>query len=241
MNTDVFPTECVDMELPEESSSGSPETETSISEGLTGILFVDPLPAFGDLLARHFRKVMAPRTVCSRTSVGSAARRIEKSQNFLIVTSPNLIDGTFYDLLRAVKSDSPSTRIVLWGDRVSRLIPNDDLEAVLPRALSLEGLESRLQEILNESKDPQIHETAEEPTEENGVVTSLRVSSQLSRRQLEVLILIAEGLTVRQISKRMNLSVKSVDSLKYRMMKKLNLHDRVALVRLAVREGLIDP
>jgi len=55
------------------------------------------------------------------------------------------------------------------------------------------------------------------------------------------LILITEGLTVREIAQRMNLSAKSVDSLKYRLMKRLNLHDRVGLVRLAIREGLIDP
>lgn len=63
----------------------------------------------------------------------------------------------------------------------------------------------------------------------------------LTPRQQEVLCKLAEGHTVREIAEMMQLSAKAVDSHKYRIMKKLNLNDKVRLARFAIREGMIDP
>jgi len=62
----------------------------------------------------------------------------------------------------------------------------------------------------------------------------------LTDRQREVLCLLAEGFSVKEIASMMHLSAKSVDSHKYRIMKKLKLNDRVRLARYAIREGLIE-
>ncbi|MCG6154706.1 response regulator transcription factor [Rubinisphaera margarita] len=62
----------------------------------------------------------------------------------------------------------------------------------------------------------------------------------LTNRQREVLCLLAEGFSVKEIASMMHLSAKSVDSHKYRIMKKLKLNDRVRLARYAIREGLIE-
>lgn len=64
--------------------------------------------------------------------------------------------------------------------------------------------------------------------------------SGLTRRQHEVLRYLAMGYTVKEVAKFMHLSVKSIDSHKYRIMKKLDLHDRVHLTRYAIREGLLE-
>lgn len=63
----------------------------------------------------------------------------------------------------------------------------------------------------------------------------------LTPRQLEVLRLLALGQSVKEIARRLYLSEKAVESHKYRMMKQLNIHDRVELARLAIREGLVQP
>ena len=52
---------------------------------------------------------------------------------------------------------------------------------------------------------------------------------------------LAVGLSVKDVSKKMHISVKSVDSHKYRIMQSLHIHDRVDLARLAIREGLVCP
>lgn len=61
----------------------------------------------------------------------------------------------------------------------------------------------------------------------------------LSSREREVLQLIAEGSTNKDIASRLNLSVYTVDSHRSRIMEKLNLHSANELIRFAIRNGLI--
>jgi len=62
----------------------------------------------------------------------------------------------------------------------------------------------------------------------------------LSSREREVLQLIAEGKTNKEIATGLNLSVYTVDAHRGRIMEKLNLHSVGELVRFAVRKGLVD-
>jgi len=62
----------------------------------------------------------------------------------------------------------------------------------------------------------------------------------LSSREREVLQMLAEGKTNKEIATILNLSVYTVDAHRGRIMEKLNLHSINELVRFAVRNGLID-
>ena len=62
----------------------------------------------------------------------------------------------------------------------------------------------------------------------------------LTSREREVLQLIAEGKTNKEIATALKLSVYTVDAHRGRIMEKLNLHSTGELVRFAVRKGLID-
>ena len=63
--------------------------------------------------------------------------------------------------------------------------------------------------------------------------------SLLSERELEVLKLIALGHANKEIAEMLFLSVKTVETYKTRMMEKLNLTSRAALVRFALKHGLL--
>ncbi len=63
---------------------------------------------------------------------------------------------------------------------------------------------------------------------------------RLSRREREILKLLAEGLTVKEIATRLNLSVKTVDVHKYNLMRKIDVHDRAGLIRYAIQKRLIE-
>ncbi len=65
--------------------------------------------------------------------------------------------------------------------------------------------------------------------------------ADLTERELEVLKLVAEGLTNRQIAAQLVISVKTVQSHRTNIMEKLDLHDRTDLVKYAIRRGLIEP
>jgi two-component system, NarL family, response regulator NreC len=62
----------------------------------------------------------------------------------------------------------------------------------------------------------------------------------LTSREREVLQMLAEGKTNKEIATVLNLSVYTVDAHRGRIMEKLNLHSINELVRFAVRNGLID-
>ena len=63
----------------------------------------------------------------------------------------------------------------------------------------------------------------------------------LTGREREVLQLVAEGRTTKEIAKRLGISVKTADSHRTRIMRKLDIHATAGLVRHAIRVGLIQP
>jgi len=62
---------------------------------------------------------------------------------------------------------------------------------------------------------------------------------ELTPREQEVLTYIAEGYTNREIAEALVISVKTVDRHRENIMRKLNLHNRVELVKYAIEKGLI--
>jgi two-component system response regulator NreC len=62
----------------------------------------------------------------------------------------------------------------------------------------------------------------------------------LSDREREILVLLAEGVALKDIARRLNLSAKTVEAHKYNLMRKLNLHDRAELIRYAIRKRLVE-
>lgn len=67
-----------------------------------------------------------------------------------------------------------------------------------------------------------------------------RPLQQLTTRQREILQLIAEGRNTKEIAFIVKVSTKTVEYHRTQLMDRLNIHDIPGLVRLALREGLID-
>jgi DNA-binding NarL/FixJ family response regulator len=65
--------------------------------------------------------------------------------------------------------------------------------------------------------------------------------SGLTGREFEVLKLLAEGHSIKEISKKLAIAVKTVDRHRTNIMNKLNVHSQVDLVRLAIREQIVVP
>jgi len=62
---------------------------------------------------------------------------------------------------------------------------------------------------------------------------------RLTAREREILKLLAEGLTVKEIAVRLNLSVKTVEVHKHNLMKKIDVHDKAELIKYAIQKKLI--
>jgi DNA-binding NarL/FixJ family response regulator len=63
----------------------------------------------------------------------------------------------------------------------------------------------------------------------------------LTVREREVLQLVAEGKTTKEIAVLLDVSVKTADAHRTRLMQKLDIHDIAGLTRYAIRQGIIQP
>jgi len=63
----------------------------------------------------------------------------------------------------------------------------------------------------------------------------------LTLRERQVLQLIAEGHSTKDIASLLGISVKTSESHRTRLMQKLDIHETASLVRYAVRRGIIEP
>jgi len=63
----------------------------------------------------------------------------------------------------------------------------------------------------------------------------------LTPRESQVLRLVAEGKTTKEVASLLGLSVKTAESYRARLMQKLDIHETAGLVRYAIRQGLVEP
>src|SRR4051812_27479200 len=64
-------------------------------------------------------------------------------------------------------------------------------------------------------------------------------SNSLSEREREVLALIADGFNNKEIASRLGLGVRTVETHRERIMRKLNIHTVAGLTKFAIRQGLV--
>jgi DNA-binding NarL/FixJ family response regulator len=67
-----------------------------------------------------------------------------------------------------------------------------------------------------------------------------RLLKRITRRQREILILVAEGNSTRDIAGILEISVKTVESHRAQLMERLDIHEVAGLVRCAIRMGLVN-
>ncbi len=63
--------------------------------------------------------------------------------------------------------------------------------------------------------------------------------ARLTAREMDVLVQISQGLTVKECARTLGISASTVDNHKARLMRKLNIHKTVDLARLALAHGLL--
>lgn len=69
---------------------------------------------------------------------------------------------------------------------------------------------------------------------------SAKGSIPLTKREIEILKLVAEGLSNQEISDKLFISPRTVDTHRTNLMRKLDIHDVASLVRYAIEHGLVE-
>lgn len=69
--------------------------------------------------------------------------------------------------------------------------------------------------------------------------SEVSVLSSLTSRETEVFQMIAEGLTTKEIAKKLHVSEKTISTHRYQLFKKLNIKNIVQLTKMAIQEGIV--
>jgi len=77
------------------------------------------------------------------------------------------------------------------------------------------------------------------PDDIKGAASEGPTPSQLTNRERQVLIHIAEGLSNKETASVLGVSVRTVETHRERIMEKLNIHSVAGLTKLAISKGLI--
>lgn len=148
------------------------------------------------------------------------------------------------DATSRIVKESPTTRVILLSMHANEEYFQQALEVGASGYL-LKGAE--LAELELALKTVARGETYLAPAVAKYAIKAYREKSdgpsgplmKLSMRQREILQLIAEGQTTKDIAQRLNLSVKTVETHRSQLMERLDIHDVPGLVRFAMRVGLI--
>jgi DNA-binding NarL/FixJ family response regulator len=171
---------------------------------------------------------------------------LERTQNehpdvaVLDVSMPRM---TGLQAAREIRSHSPDTRVLLLSMHDDERYFFEGLEAgaagyVLKRAAdtdlidALRTVAAGRTFLSDEAQETLMHAWKEGRSEP---------ASPLTPRELEVVKLIAEAFTNKQIAETLRLSEKTVESHRANVLTKLGMRDRVELVRYAIKRGLVEP
>jgi DNA-binding NarL/FixJ family response regulator len=182
--------------------------------------------------------------VVAEAGAGSEALRLTRElKPNLILLDITMPDVNGFDVLQQVAREFPDVRVIVLtvheaAEYAIRAL-REGAAGFLPKSAASTELEQAIQTVMN-GKVYISPETSKKTLLEYGKGATKRdLLATLSPRQREVLRLIAEGLTTKQIAQALEISVKTVESHRAQLMERLNIHDVAGLVRYAITVELI--
>jgi DNA-binding NarL/FixJ family response regulator len=175
-------------------------------------------------------------------TVGNGKELVEATHRLnpeviLVDISMPVLNG--FDAVRRIRKDGNSAKVIF-------LTMHDD-ETLVAEAFRCGGSGYVLKQAAGEELVTAIREVAQGNNYLTPMITSRPVEPlasgppkmTLTPRQREVLKLISEGMTMKEIAVELNISTRTAESHKYEMMQALGVETTAELIRYAVRLGLI--
>lgn len=181
-------------------------------------------------------------------SLHEAYGRIETTRPDVVILDLNLPGESGLDAIARIRASWPGTRVLVITGTTD---PGAAREVARAGAEGFVRKEDAIEELPRAIRAVMAGKTYLSPGAAAAVTQALREESQgdrpttpagaqgLSERELEVLRGIGEGITYKEIAARLDLSVKSVETYRARLARKLGCSSKVELAHHAVRLGLV--
>lgn len=182
--------------------------------------------------------------VVAEAGKGSEALElVEKLKPNLMLLDITMPDGGGFDVLDHVTKKYPEIKVIVLtvhdaGEYAIRAL-REGAAGFLPKSAASIELEQAIETVIRGEVyiSP---ETSRKTLLEYGKGTKRDLLATLSPRQREVLRLIAEGRTTKQIGQLLEISAKTVETHRAQLMERLDIRDVAGLVRYAITVGLIE-
>ena len=148
------------------------------------------------------------------------------------------------DATRAIFEEAPGVKIIALSMHSDRRFVSGMLEAgasgYLLKDSAFEELATAIRAVVANQiyLSPKIADIVVRRFVSKSASTERSAFTELTKREREVLQLLAEGGSTKEIAGRLNLSVKTVETHRANIMDKLDIHTISKLVKYAIREGL---
>ena len=160
----------------------------------------------------------------------------------VIVTDISMPGASGMEALRRLKALRSDARIILLTIHASPALVTEAMHAGASGYLLKQSAGDELVSAINEVLQGRVYLT---PELTQGVIAGMGAATserptQLTPRQRQVLMLIAEGRRMKEIAATLQISTRTVETHKYEMMQALGVQSTAELVRYAIRERLVD-
>jgi DNA-binding NarL/FixJ family response regulator len=183
--------------------------------------------------------------VVGEAGKGSEALQLAKEfKPNLMLLDLTMPDGGGFEVLAEVKKQFPEIRVIVLtvheaGEYAIRAL-REGAAGFLPKSAASTELEQAIQTVIGGEVYISPEMSRKTMIEVGKGTTKRELLDTLSPRQREVLRLIAEGRTTKQIAQELGISVKTVETHRAQLMDRLGIRDVAGLVRYAILVGLID-
>jgi DNA-binding NarL/FixJ family response regulator len=144
---------------------------------------------------------------------------------------------------REIRAHSPDTRVVMLSMHDDERYFLEGLEAGAAGYVLKRAADTDLIDAVRTVADGRtfLSDDAQRALMDEWLDGVTEVDEPLTPRELEIVKLIAEAYTNKQIAETLKLSEKTVESHRTNVFGKLGMRDRVEIVRYAIRRGLVEP
>jgi DNA-binding NarL/FixJ family response regulator len=147
------------------------------------------------------------------------------------------------EIVRQLRKELPDVKLIIFSAYSSRERVQAAIKAgvngIAHKNASVDELEKGIQRVLNGESfmSSEILEILRDLMLNPHMTDSME---KLTTRERELLQLIAEGNTTKEIASKLNISVKTADTHRTNVMNKLDIHDIAGLTRFAIHNGLVE-
>jgi DNA-binding NarL/FixJ family response regulator len=206
-----------------------------------------------DLLRRGVRVLIESQSgweVCGEAVTGREA--VNKSEDLkpdVAILDISMPDLNGVDAAKQIRKTSPKTEVLIlsmhYSDQLIREIVDAGARGFMMKSDSDRDLVIAVKTLAKHKPFFDTHATEVILSKSNatGSVTAIpdSIKERLTSREREIVQLLAEGQSSKDVSNLLNISVKTVETHRANIMRKLELHSLSELVRYAVRNQIIEP